>query len=167
MIPMHVLTLIVTEPTQPSILVLTPDEESPEGISRVVPIWIGSTEAAQLSFALRHVRLPRPLTHDLFLDAITSLDASIDHVVITETKGATFFAELVLRQAGRLIPLDARPSDAIALALRQDAPFYIDEGVLERSSFPYIFKEKKDDEASLAEFKEFLETLSPEDFLKE
>lgn len=79
------------------------------------------------------------MTHDLFLDALTNLDARIDHVLINEVNGPTFYAKLVLRQHSRLIELDARPSDALALAIRQEAPIYMNEDVLERASFPYVF----------------------------
>ncbi len=134
------------------------------GKSRILPIWIGGNEAIQLSIAIEHANLPRPMTHDLFLDALTNLDACIDHVLISDVKGQTFFAQLVLHQGSRLITLDARPSDAIALAVRQDAPFYIDETVLDKSSYPYLFKENKSDEVELEEFRSFLEELNPEDF---
>ncbi len=164
MVPLRVLTLIVTGPTQPSILVLEPVEDSPEGKSRIIPIWIGTQEATQLGIAIEHLKLPRPTTHDLFLDAVTNLDARVDHVLISGVKGATFFAKLYLRQAGRLIELDARPTDALALAIRQEVPFYIDEAVLERASFPYVFRKRPDDEAVMQEFRTFLDTLAPDDF---
>ncbi|WP_165172138.1 MULTISPECIES: bifunctional nuclease family protein [unclassified Adlercreutzia] len=164
MVPLHVLTLIVTGPAQPSVLVLEPVEDSPAGKSRIVPIWIGVTEASQLGVAIEHVRLPRPMTHDLFLDAMTNLDARVDHVVINQVKGQTFYAQLVLRQGARLIELDARPTDALALALRQEAPFYIEEDVLEKASFPYLFKDNKDEESELQEFRTFLEGIAPDDF---
>ena len=104
------------------------------------------------------------MTHDLFLDALTNLDARVDHVVINDVKGAMFFARLTLKQHDLLIDLDARPSDAIALALRQQAPIFIEEDVLERASFPYVFKNAPDAEDELADFRTFLEELAPEDF---
>ncbi len=164
MIPLKVLTLVASGSLQPSILVLEPVEDSPQGKARIIPIWIGASEAASLSLALESIRMPRPMTHDLFLDALTNLDARIDHVLIHQAKGMTFFSKLVLRQGGRLIELDARPSDALALALRQDAPFYIEEEVLEKASFPYLFKGLRDNEEVLKEFRSFLNELSPEDF---
>ena len=166
MIPLRILTLIVTGIGQPSILVLEPVEETPEGKSRIVPIWIGSNEAIQLSVAIEHAHLPRPTTHDLFLDALTNLDARVDHVLINNVERQTFYAQLVLRQGGRLIELDARPTDALSLAIRQDAPFYIEENVLEKASFPYLFKQKKSEEVELSEFREFLDHISPDDFLE-
>ena len=166
MIEVTILTLIASPAPSPSIVVLRPDEKQPRrGRERVVPIWIGAPEAMNLGFALESVRLERPTTHDLFLDALTSLDATIDHVFINKVKGKTFYAELVLSQHGRLIPLDARPSDAIALAVRQEAKLYIDEDVLEEASFPYLYKESFDNEEVARDFHDFLEDLDPEDFV--
>ncbi len=164
MVPLKVLTLVVAGPTQPSVLVLQPVEDSPAGKARIVPIWVGPTEAAQIGIALEHVKFGRPMTHDLFLDALTNLDARVDSVTIYHTKGQMFFSHLVLNQGGRLITLDARPSDAIALALRQDAPLYIEEEVLSAASFPFLFRGERQTEEELAEFKTFLDHLSPEDF---
>ena len=144
MVPLKVLTLVVAGQNQPSVLVLQPVEETPAGKARVVPIWIGPTEAAQIGMALEHVKFARPMTHDLMLDALTNLDARVDSMVIYGSKGQMFFAHLVLSQGGRLITLDARPSDA--------------------SSFPFLFKGEKQTEEELAAFKTFLDHISPEDF---
>ena len=164
MIPLKVLTLVVAGPTHPSVLVLQPVEDSPIGKARIIPIWIGPPEAAQIGMALEQVKLERPMTHDLFLDALTNLDARVDSVTIYRAKGQVFFSHLVLNQGGRLITLDARPSDAIALALRQSAPLYIEEDVLNSSSFPFLFRGEQQNGEELAEFKTFLDHISPEDF---
>lgn len=164
MIPATIQTLIVTAAPSPSIVVLRPIEEVHQGKSRIVPIWIGNVEAAQLGVALEKARLNRPMTHDLFLDALTNLDARVDHVLINDAKGTMFFAQLVLRQGTRIVTLDARPSDALALAARQDAPIFLDERVLEHASFPYLFRKNSSEEEELAEFRTFLEELAPEDF---
>lgn len=165
MIPVKVQTLIVSSAPAPSIIVLQPVEEAPQNNKfRIVPIWIGVNEATQMGIALEKARFSRPMTHDLFLDALTNLDARIDHVFINDVNGPTFFAKLVLRQHSRLIELDARPSDAIALAIRQESPIYIDEEVLERASFPYVFKTNPDAETEVEEFRQFVEGLAPEDF---
>ena len=165
MVETRVLTLIVTGTGFPSFLVLEPVEERvSEGKSRVVPICIGAPEAMCLGAVLENGRFTRPLTHDLMLDALTNLDARIDHVFINDVKGSTFYARLCLAQHGRLIELDARPSDAIALALRQGAPVYIDENVLERASFPYLYKRPYDEDRIVDDFKAFLDSVSPEDF---
>lgn len=165
MVQLKVLTLIVTGSNSPSFLVLQPIEDLvSEGKSRVVPICVGPPEAMALGMVLEHARFERPMTHDLMLDALTNLDARIEHVLINDVKDGTFFARLCLAQHGRLIDLDARPSDAIALALRQDAPIYIDEGVLEQASFPYLFRQPYDEDQIVDDFKDFLKDLSPEDF---
>lgn len=168
MIPVIIRTLVVSTSPSPSIIVLQPLEEAPQiGKSRIIPIWVGSNEATQIGIALEGTRFSRPITHDLLLDALTNLDTNIDHVIIHDVKGSTFFARLTLRQHNRLIDLDARPSDAIALALRQKAPIYVKECVLERSSFPYILKKENGDpmpEHELEDFRKFLEEVAPEDF---
>lgn len=165
MVPVKIETLVVSAPQNPAVIVLRPVEETPEGKMRIVPIWIGGVEAAQLSTAIERIRLPRPMTHDLFLDALTNLDARVDHVLINAVKGSTFFAKLVLRQGGRLVELDARPTDALSLALRQEAPLYIAEEVLERASFPFIRRTPEPNpEAQVEEFRTFLEQITPEDF---
>lgn len=164
MVPLRVLTLLFTGMQNPAVLVLEPIEEPIEGKSRVIPIWIGGAEAMQLGVSIEHVKLPRPMTHDLFLDAITNLDACVDHVSIVDVQGQTFFAKLVLRSRGRLIELDARPTDALSLALREDAPILIEENVLKQASYPYIFKGEKQRETELTEFRDFISELSPEDF---
>ena len=167
MVELKVLTLIVTGMGSPSFLVLQPLEElASEGKSRVVPICVGPPEALGLGAVLENAKFTRPMTHDLMLDALTNLDARVDHVLISDMRDGTFYARLCLAQHGRLIDLDARPSDAIALALRQGSPVYIDEGVLERASFPYLFKRPYDEEAIVADFKSFLEDISPDDFVE-
>ena len=162
MVPIAVQKIIIGSAPGPSILVLQPIEESPvPGISRIVPIMVGAAEAAQLHLAVTHTKVARPTTHDLLLDA------SVDHVLIDKVKGSLFFAKLTLSQHGRLIELDARPSDALSLALREDAPLYINEDVLERASYPYIVRKPIEDESAeeeLEEFRSFLEDLDPKDF---
>ncbi len=168
MIPVTIQTLIVSSTTAPSVVVLQPIEEfDQKDVCRIIPIWIGTHEATQIGIALEHARFSRPMTHDLFLDSITNLGARIDHVLINKVKGSTFFACLTIKQQDRLIELDARPSDAISLATRQDVPIYVDKEVLESSSFPYIFKEKGFDtssESELGDFRQFLNNITPDDF---
>ena len=164
MIPLRILTLAVSHPSQPAILVLEPVESAPEGMARVLPIWIGPNEAACLGLAIEGQRASRPLTHDLFLDAITNLDARIERVVINKADSQVFYAKLVLRQGERLVELDARPTDAITLAVRQGAPLFADEKTLRESSFPYVFKRSPAAEPDLEDFRSFLEGISPADF---
>ena len=165
MIQVHIHTLIVSGAHAPSIIVLKPIEKSPaDNVCRIIPIWIGSNEAAHLSVALERAQFGRPMTHDLFLNAITNLDAHIDHVVINDVRKSTFFSRLYLRQHNRLIDLDARPSDSLALAIRQQAPIYIKESVLEQASFPFIVRSQIDPEEEIDNFRTFLEEVAPEDF---
>ncbi len=164
MIPLRVLTLVVPGQGQPAVLVLEPSDDKGLTEARIIPIWIGIHEAAALGIALEQVKLPRPATHDLLLDAITNLDATIDHAVITDMRGQTFHANLVLKQGDRAITLDARPTDAISLAIRQGAPFYMEDSLMEKASYPYVFKEARDEETEFEEFRQFLDGIAPEDF---
>lgn len=164
MVPLRLFTLVVSSPSQPAILVLEPVEEPVDGASRILPIWIGPNEAAHLGMAIENQRAKRPLTHDLFLDALTNLDARVDHVLITKAEGAVFYSKLVLKQGDRLVELDARPSDAISLAIRQGAPLFVEEDTLNAGSYPYIFKRTKPSETELEEFRSFLDDISPADF---
>ncbi len=165
MIPVCVHTLVLSKPPHPSVLVLCPIEDyRPHRTCRIVPIWVGPAEARQLGTALEAAKFSRPMTHDLFIDALTNLDASVEEAAIVGQEGKTFFAKLVLKQGERRISLDARPSDAIALAVRQGANILMAEDVLDRASFPYIFKSEIDDEEEIGEFRKFVEGLSPEDF---
>ena len=158
--------MIFSAPNHPAIMVLEPEEASPvEGAERILPIWIGPQEAMQIGSALEHIKMPRPLTHDLFLDALTNLDARVDHVLINDVSGQTYYAKLYLRQGSRLIELDARPTDAIALAIREDAPIYTAEAVFDAASYPFILREGADKELELKEFDSFIENLDPEDLL--
>ena len=164
MVPISVQTLIFAATPAPSVLVLRPEEDAKEGVARIIPIWIGTSEAAALSLALENKRSARPQTHDLFLDALTNLDARVDHMLINEVKGPSYFAKLFLCQAGRQIELDARPSDAVALSLRQGSPMFIDEEALKRGSFPFVFKKQCSQEEEIAQFHSFLSEIAPEDF---
>lgn len=103
-------------------------EES--GGGRALPIWIGSPEALAINLALEGVVLERPLTHDLVKSILEGLGAAVERIVITELRGSTFFAQIMLRSDGRLLAVDARPSDSIAIALRTKSPIFVDEEVL-------------------------------------
>lgn len=118
-----------------------------------------------LGVALEQVDIPRPLTHNLFIKALSSVDVHVDHALINDMVGETFFAKLFLRQGGRLIELDARPADAIALAIRDNSPFYIDEDVFAKAAYPFSLEEDVGKEAALGEFDSFIESLNPEDLL--
>jgi uncharacterized protein len=97
----------------------------------VMPIWVGIFEANAIAIEIEKMAAPRPMTHDLTRNLIRHLNACLERVVITEIKDETFFAVLWLRQGEDALAIDARPSDAIALALRADCPIFVDERVMQ------------------------------------
>lgn len=97
----------------------------------VMPIWVGFFEAKAISDEIEKLAAPRPMTHDLARNLIRHLNGELERVVITELKDDTFFAVLWLRQGGEPVVIDARPSDAVALALRADCPIYVAEKVMQ------------------------------------
>ncbi|MDR1712942.1 MAG: bifunctional nuclease family protein [Coriobacteriales bacterium] len=163
MVPVRIETLVVGIPPSPSVVVLRPLEQELSE-PRVLPIWIGPTEAASIGVALEGSPHPRPMTHDFLANIISALRASVTRVVIDRVDGSTFFATVSLESNGETITLDARPSDSIALAVRTLAPLFVDEDVLNTSSFPYIFAKHPDQNATMDEFKQFLDSIKPEDF---
>jgi bifunctional DNase/RNase len=163
MVPVMIETLVVGIPPSPSVIVLRPID-SASGGSRVLPIWIGPTEAASIGIALEGQPRIRPMTHDFLANIIQALHADIQRVVIDRVEGSTFFATVTLDQSGESIDIDARPSDSIALAVRTQSPLFVDEDVLNSSSFPYMFSNNENRETAMEEFKSFLDSISPEDF---
>ena len=97
---------------------------------RQLPIWIGAAEARSIAFEMDQVELPRPNTHDLAERLLTRLEAKLERVVVTELRQGTYFAVLVVMTPGRRLEIDARPSDAISIALRAEAPIYVRETLL-------------------------------------
>ncbi|MCG3210669.1 MAG: hypothetical protein FOGNACKC_04300 [Anaerolineae bacterium] len=101
---------------------------------RYLPIWIGPFEADAITLQLQGVQVARPLTHDLLKSIIDQMGAKISHVIVTELKNDTFFAHIVMDLDGKNIEIDARPSDAIALAVRVNAPLFVAEQVMEEAA---------------------------------
>jgi hypothetical protein len=100
----------------------------------VLPIWVGVFEANAIALEIEKVAPPRPMTHDLLKNAITGLGATVERIVVTELRNDTFYAAIwATRNGGEPIVIDARPSDAIALAMRMDAPIYVEDEVLQSS----------------------------------
>jgi bifunctional DNase/RNase len=100
----------------------------------VLPIWVGIFEANAIAMQIEKIQSPRPMTHDLLCNVIADLHARVEKIVITDLKDNTFFATIHLVLASEHLEIDARPSDAMAIALRVDAPILVDESVIERSS---------------------------------
>lgn len=124
-----------------------------------LPIWIGQAEATAIAMELQSVKPPRPMTHDLLRSVLKQLSVAILRVVVTEVKDATYFAEIHLATNGTPMIVDSRPSDAIALALRSEAPIFVAEGVAEQA-----IQLKKPLDQEMDEFKKFLESVKPSDF---
>lgn len=104
-----------------------------EGGSRYLPIWIGPFEADAITIQLQGIEVSRPMTHDLLRDLIEQLDGEISHVIINDLQNDTFYAKIVLEAGGGTIEIDSRPSDAVALAVRMDAPIYVADDVMEKA----------------------------------
>lgn len=135
------------------------------GSGRTVPIFIGASEATAIALALDGVSTPRPMTHDLIRDIFEALAVDVDRVVVTEVRDKTFIAELQLVQNGERTVVSARSSDAIAIAVRTGTPIYAADEVIEEVGFT-DGDEPADHEPEevVEEFKDFLDTISPEDF---
>jgi uncharacterized protein len=142
---------------QPIVLLKTADG------NRFLPIWIGHPEAAAILMKLQGASTPRPMTHDLVTEILSQLDAQVVRITVTELRENTFFAEITVQQDGSEIQIDSRPSDAIALAIRADAPIFAADDVIEESAIEFE-GEDVDEEQIVAEFKSFLENVTPEDF---
>lgn len=149
-------------------LVLDPGHEVPVILLRSVqgslmlPIWIGPAEANAIGLALEGVIPPRPLTHDLVKNLLEGLGASLQRVEIWGLFEGTFHARLQLRLGERLVEVDSRPSDAVAIALRTGAPVWVSKSVLESA----ISAELDSDEDEEAKLKSWLENARPEDLGK-
>lgn len=150
-------------------IVLDPQSRSPIVVLRDTPerralmIWIGPPEANAIMLAIENVPLARPATHDLFVNAITQLGASIHSVQINRMEENTFFAVLrVSMGKGKIIDIDSRPSDAVAIALRTESPIFVSEEVMISSSIPI---NPAAEEQDAREFKDFIQDLKPSDFI--
>ena len=128
----------------------------------LLPIWVGIFEANAIALQIERIDTPRPLTHDLIKNILLQLDANVDKIVVTDLQENTFYAVIHLRMNGDRITIDSRPSDAIALALRTDAPIYVTEEVINNSRNINLEKENLDSE----DIKKWLENLNPEDMGK-
>jgi hypothetical protein len=129
---------------------------------RVLPIWVGIFEANAIALQIENVAAPRPMTHDLLRNVIADLEGQVDRVVVCDLKDNTFYAVIHLTVRGERVAVDARPSDAIALALRTRAPILVEEGVIE-SAKTVDFNADRADEDRLHKW---LEGLDPEDLGK-
>lgn len=159
MIRMEFVGVRVEQSTNQPIVLL---RETGDG-RRHLPIFIGQPEATAIVYALQGMETPRPMTHDLFTGTLAELSVKLHQVNLTELRDGTYYAELELVQHGDVYRVSARPSDAIALAVRQDEPvsIFADEAVLEEAG---VVLEPEDEEEQVERFREFLEQVQPEDF---
>lgn len=145
---------------------------------RYLPIWIGPFEADAITIQLQGVQVARPLTHDLLKSFIDEMGATISHVMVNELKNDTFYARIVMNVNGQRMEIDARPSDAIALAVRVNAPLFVAEEVMAAASIvpetnldePRLETESEpmseEEEEQLAVFRDFIEELDLDDLGK-
>jgi bifunctional DNase/RNase len=134
--------------------------------NKFLPIWIGHPEAAAILMKLQGASTPRPMTHDLVTDMLEQLDAQVTRITVTELKENTFYASITVAQNGSEIEIDSRPSDAIALAVRAEAPIYANETVIEESAIEFEGEEVNEEEI-VDEFRKFLDDVSPDQFAVE
>jgi bifunctional DNase/RNase len=127
---------------------------------RFLPIWIGAPEATSIAFALQGVAMPRPLTHDLLRNILADLSVDVERIVVTELRDGTFYAEIEMVHGGQTVKVSSRPSDAIALAVRASVPIFAEDAVLAEAGIEI----EDEDEQEVERFKQFIDSVSPEDF---
>jgi bifunctional DNase/RNase len=134
--------------------------------NKFLPIWIGHPEAAAILMKLQSQAPPRPMTHDLLSDVLEQLGAQVVRITVTELRENTFYAQITVQQDGTEIEVDSRPSDAIALAIRSEAPIFAADRVIEESAIEFEGEDVDEEklEAEVAKFKHFLDEVTPEDF---
>jgi uncharacterized protein len=149
---------LMLDPSSNVPIVILRDEQS----DVFLPIWIGVFEANAIALRIEGVEPPRPMTHDLLLSSVRTLGAAIERIVISDLRESTFFAVIHLDFSGKKMTLDARPSDAIALALRAEAPIFVLRSVLEKARAVEIDADASEEE----KIRRMLEELGPEDLGK-
>ena len=159
MLEMKVRGLTLDPLTNMPIVILKDLEEE-----RALPIWVGIFEANAIAMEMESVPTPRPMTHDLIKNILEGIEANVSRIVVSDLKDNTFYAEIFIFLNGNEVSVDSRPSDAIALALRVDAPIFVAKKILDdaRSIDLTDMELKEDDE----QWKEWLENIRPEDFGK-
>jgi uncharacterized protein len=156
LVPMSIKGLMLDPVSNSPIVVLKDEEEK-----FFLPIWVGIFEANAIALQLENVTTPRPMTHDLLRNMISELDARVTRVVINDLRDSTFFAQIRVITGGRTMEIDARPSDAIALALRTEAPIFVAQSVLEQAQTISPDGEDQDEK-----IKKWFEQLGPDDMGK-
>lgn len=130
--------------------------------SAVLPIWVGIFEANAIALQIEKIVTPRPMTHDLLKSMIANMSATVEKIVITDLKDNTFYAIIFLNHEGKLLPIDSRPSDAIALALRTGSPIFVNTEVIEKAKNTDLTKDAGESER----IRKWLENLDPDEMGK-
>lgn len=156
MIEMKVLGIALDSKNNNVPIVILSDREN----KKVLPIWIGFFEAQAILLALEQIPVSRPLTHDLMSNIINKLDGKVTSIVINALKNNTYFAKINIDKDNELVEIDSRPSDAIALALREKAAIFVPDPVLNKASMP----KQPINEDEVKKFKEKLKNLTFKDF---
>jgi len=174
---------VALDPSRQYVILLKPADRAP-GEGPILPIWIGEQEATSILIAIEGAPVPRPLAHDLMRSLLDAAESQVTAVEVTRIDGGTFYAEITLETPLGQRVVDARPSDAIALASRVGAPIFVADAVLEEAGVPDPPAPDEDDEAEdaaddadleervvdaaeadkLAEFQRFLDDVDPDDF---
>ena len=164
MIEMELLGVQVELPSNSPLLLL----READGLGRVLPVVIDTPEAHAIHRGIERIRLARPLTHDLIVNLLDELEATVISVQVTELRERTFFAEIELEVAGQKQTISARPSDAIAIAVRTETAIYASEEVLAEAGQMIEGHDAEGDDGDpdelLDEFKQFLDDVNPDDF---
>lgn len=155
MIEMELTGVRVELPTNQPIVLLRE-----RGGERYLPIWIGAAEAAAIALSLQGVVTPRPMTHDLMKNILEDLAVSVQRIIVTELRDSTFYATIEMQKGEESFEISSRPSDAIALAVRTSTPIFASEEVLDEAAILI----PEDEEEEVEKFREFLDSVSPEDF---
>jgi len=153
---------LTMDPASNTPIIILKSEENEQAI----PIWIGLLEATSIASALQNIQYERPMTHDLFKNFTELLDISVAKVEVCDLKENTFYARIYFVSENTNFDMDARPSDAIALALRYNAPIFVEDAVMKKSKMPEGEMEVMDTSEEGKKWADYLENLSPEDFGK-
>lgn len=160
MVQMDLVAVRVELPGNTPVVLLREQSETP----RLLPIFIGQPEATAIAFAMDGIVTPRPMTHDLIIQMFEQLAVTIRQVDITGLVDGTFYAQIHVTSGDKTVEFSARPSDALALAVRVGCPIYADESVLEDAGIPEQPDMEPDSEEMVEAFREFIESVDPEDF---
>jgi len=149
---------LMVDPTTNTPIVILRDKAG----DRVLPIWVGVFEANAIAMQIENVATPRPMTHDLLRNILADLDATVQRIVVSDLQENTFFAVIYLAVRGDTVAIDARPSDAIALALRTRAPIFVEDAVIDHAKTIDFSSDRQDADR----LHQWLESLDPDDLGK-